>query len=214
MLHHALRSESVQSFKRIRAAVYRGKRPEQFGRQLKTMVQGIDEIAITAYRNVLRRGLRTFGKRKIKVFRLANMSEQVPNPASRITLSPERDRLGQNCVRLDWRLSPIDMESVLRSQEILGEELEQAGYGRLYIELGDKTRSEEGVTGGWHQMGTTRMHRNPTKGVVDETSKVHGMSNLYIAGPSVFPTSGYANPSLTIVALSVRLADHVKKLMS
>ncbi len=63
-------------------------------------------------------------------------------------------------------------------------------------------------------MGTTRMHVEKKKGVVDENSRVHGMSNLFVAGPSVFPTVGYANPSLTIVALAVKLADHIKKLMN
>jgi choline dehydrogenase-like flavoprotein len=70
------------------------------------------------------------------------------------------------------------------------------------------------LTGGWHHMGTTRMHVDPKKGVVNENSRVHSLSNLFIAGSSVFPTSGYANPVLTTVALTVRLADHVKKLMS
>jgi choline dehydrogenase-like flavoprotein len=69
------------------------------------------------------------------------------------------------------------------------------------------------IIGGWHHMGTTRMHVNPQKGVVDVNSRIHGMSNLYVAGPSVFPTGGYANPSLTIVALAVRLADHIKMIM-
>jgi len=62
-------------------------------------------------------------------------------------------------------------------------------------------------------MGTTRMHTNPKRGVVDETCRVHGISNLFIAGPSVFPTSGYANPVLTTVALAIRLGDHIKGLM-
>ena len=64
--------------------------------------------------------------------------------------------------------------------------------------------------GNWHQLGTTRMHPDPARGVVDENCRVHEMSNLYIAGGSVFPTGGDANPSLTIVALSLRLADHLK----
>jgi choline dehydrogenase-like flavoprotein len=62
-------------------------------------------------------------------------------------------------------------------------------------------------------MGTTRMHNNPKQGVVDENCQVHGTSNLFIAGPSVFPTVGYANPVLTIVALAVRLADHIKTIL-
>ena len=63
-------------------------------------------------------------------------------------------------------------------------------------------------------MGTTRMHDNPKKGVVDRDCRVHGTSNLFIAGPSVFPTGGYANPILTAVALALRLADHVKQRMA
>jgi choline dehydrogenase-like flavoprotein len=70
----------------------------------------------------------------------------------------------------------------------------------------------EAVTGGWHHMGTTRMNDNPRQGVVDSNSRVHGLSNLYIAGPSVFPTGGYANPCLTLVALTLRLSDHLKML--
>jgi choline dehydrogenase-like flavoprotein len=72
----------------------------------------------------------------------------------------------------------------------------------------DKPPSD--LHGGWHHMGTTRMHDDHRKGVVDQNSKVYGLSNLFIAGPSVFPTCGYANPVLTIVALALRLADHIK----
>jgi choline dehydrogenase-like flavoprotein len=59
-------------------------------------------------------------------------------------------------------------------------------------------------------MGTTRMHVNPHRGVVDENCRIHGLNNIYIAGSSVFPTAGYVNPTLTIVALAIRLADHLK----
>jgi choline dehydrogenase-like flavoprotein len=68
--------------------------------------------------------------------------------------------------------------------------------------------------GGYHHMGTTRMHMDSKKGVVDENCRVHGISNLFIAGPSVFPTGGYANPVLTIIALAVRLSDHLKYLFN
>ena len=60
-------------------------------------------------------------------------------------------------------------------------------------------------------MGTTRMNRDPTKGVVDENCRVHSLANLYVAGSSVFPTGGVANPTLTIVTLALRLADHIKE---
>ena len=66
------------------------------------------------------------------------------------------------------------------------------------------------VTAGKHHMGTTPMHRDPACGVVDENSRVHGIGNLFVAGSSVFPTSGYVNPTLTIVALAIRLAEHIR----
>jgi choline dehydrogenase-like flavoprotein len=82
----------------------------------------------------------------------------------------------------------------------------------LQIDLKDET-PPSCLEGGWHHMGTTRMHRDSRKGVVDENCRVHDLANLFIAGPSVFPTGGYANPVLTIVALSARLADHIKRVM-
>jgi choline dehydrogenase-like flavoprotein len=66
------------------------------------------------------------------------------------------------------------------------------------------------MAGGKHHIGTTRMHADPKQGVVDPDCRIHGLANLYVAGSSVFPTSGYANPTLTIVALALRLADHLK----
>lgn len=146
------------------------------------------------------------------LFKLNHMTEQSPNPESRITLSNELDPLGRRRVRLDWRLSPIDIESITRAQEIIDQELRLAKLGRLRITPGADIPPAL-IQGGWHHMGTTRMHRDARKGVVDENCRVHGMNNLFVAGPSVFPTCGYANPALTTVALSIRLADHLKRLM-
>jgi choline dehydrogenase-like flavoprotein len=118
-----------------------------------------------------------------------------------------------NRVRLNWQLSALDKRTMARGQEIVAEEVGRAGAGRVKLELAD---DEPGwpaeLTGGNHHMGTTRMHVDPKRGVVDENCRVHGIANLFIAGSSVFPTSGSANPTLTIVALSLRLADHVKEL--
>ena len=143
------------------------------------------------------------------VFELNHMTEQSPNPHSRVTLSDERDIFGRNRVRLDWRLTPLDMRSIIKAQEIIDQELRYAGLGRLEIELRTETPPEH-LEGGWHHMGTTRMHRDPKRGVVDEHCRVHEITNLFIAGPSVFPTGGYANPVLTFVALAIRLADYIK----
>lgn len=184
----------------------------EFNRHLSTLFPVVNNLSIAAYRKSMRIMNKLFKARKFEVFLLNHMVEQVPNPNSRVSLGNEHDAFGQNRVRLDWRLSPIDIRSIIRSQEIIDEELRQAGLGKLQIDLRDETPPQE-LHGGWHHMGTTRMHIDPKKGVVNENLQVHGLSNLYIAGPSVFPTGGCANPVLTIVALTLRLADHLKKVM-
>jgi choline dehydrogenase-like flavoprotein len=105
------------------------------------------------------------------------------------------------------------MRTIIRAQQIIDEEIRGAGLGHLEIALKDETPPQN-LHGGWHHLGTTRMHLDSHKGVVDEDCKVHGISNLFVAGSSVFPTGGYANPVLTIIALAVRLADHVKQKMA
>jgi choline dehydrogenase-like flavoprotein len=139
-----------------------------------------------------------------------------PDPDSRVTLGEERDALGMRRVRLDWRL-PADFERHLtRAHELLAEDLGEAGLGRVRINVGetgnDPTGTPAGPTvgNGSHHMGTTRMHRDPAYGVVDENCRIHGTANLYVAGSSVFPSYGIDNPTMTIVALALRLADHLK----
>jgi len=126
-----------------------------------------------------------------------------------VTLSDDLDSLGKNRVKLNWQLSDIDRHSIRRAHEIIGEELGRAGLGRMKVQLSDT----DVLWGGAHHIGTTRMHSDPRKGVVNENCQIHGISNLFIAGSSVFPTSGATNPTLTIVALALRLADHIKRSM-
>jgi choline dehydrogenase-like flavoprotein len=102
-----------------------------------------------------------------------------------------------------------------KSLRCLGEELGRIGVGRVRVELADDEELlSKSFKGSWHHMGTTRMSIDPKKGVVDKDCQVQwGFRNLFIASSSTFPTSGYANPTLTIVALSLRLADHLKELL-
>ena len=93
------------------------------------------------------------------------------------------------------------METTLR---LLGESLIASEKGRVRI---DNERLYQQPTGGGHIMGTTRMGTNRSNSVVDSDCRVHGYENLFVAGSSVFPTGGYANPTLTILALALRLAD-------
>jgi choline dehydrogenase-like flavoprotein len=141
------------------------------------------------------------------VFDIDVMAEQAPTMSSRVRLAGRRDRLGVPMTVLDWRLTSLDWDSIRRTVEIFGNAVRAAGVGTVISSLG---KDPPAVFGNWHHLGTTRMHRDPAHGVVDENCRVHEMDNLYIAGGSVFPTGGYANPSLTIVALSLRLADHLK----
>lgn len=147
-----------------------------------------------------------FRRSQNNLFRLYAESEQIPNPESRVTLSDEQDALGAHRVKLDWRLQDEDFDTIRRSQELLSQRLQALGIGRLQQLLGDENPSTSlGV--GNHQIGTTRMSAAPSKGVVDENGRVHGVANLYVAGSSVFATSGAANPTLTIVALAIRMGD-------
>lgn len=130
--------------------------------------------------------------------------EQPPDPASRVTLSPDRDRLGLNRLELHWHLDATVRDSVLRMQGLLRDKFAASGIGRL-----EASAEEPAFTDASHHMGTTRMCRSPRDGVVDTECRVHGISNLYLAGSSVFPCAGHANPTLTIVALAVRMARHL-----
>jgi choline dehydrogenase-like flavoprotein len=142
---------------------------------------------------------------------LSTRIEQAPNPDSRVVLVRERDQLGMQRVALDWRLSDADRRNVRRTLELLGAEIGAAGIGRLRILYGeDEAGWPDDLNGGQHHMGTTRMSDDPGRGVVDRHCRVHGISNLFVAGASVFATPGGATPTLMLVALAVRLADHLK----
>jgi choline dehydrogenase-like flavoprotein len=130
--------------------------------------------------------------------------EQPPDPASRVSLSRDTDRLGVPKLALHWHLGRALEDGVLRLQELLAAELERARAGTL-----ERSREPAVYTDASHHMGTTRMSANPGDGVVDTDCRLHGIANLYLAGSSVFPSGGHANPTLTIVALALRLADHL-----
>jgi choline dehydrogenase-like flavoprotein len=151
-------------------------------------------------------------------FHLQSRQEQAPNPASRVTLSTERDELGMPRVRFDWRLTELDRRSFRDFYDVLGREMGRAGVGRVQMRpwVLEKPGAPwpSSVGGGWHHMGTTRMHPDPKQGVVNADCQVHGIANLSIAGAAVFPTAGAANPTLTLVAMSLRLSDHLKSTLA
>lgn len=132
-------------------------------------------------------------------------SEQTPNFDSRVSLSRNKGIFGRNQLKVDWRCTELDVNSIKKSAYLISEEFSKAGVGKL-CSFPDISPASQGG----HHLGTTRMADKPQKGVVDSDCRVYGLSNLYIASSSVFATSSYANPTLTIVALAIRLADHLK----
>ncbi len=137
------------------------------------------------------------------------MVEQAPNDQSRVTLADSRDLLGMPRVKLDWDFSEQDFDELDRAVAFFRRELGRTARGRLEWPV---LRQEliDTMSRSRHHNGTTRMNESPARGVVDPNCRLHNVSNLYVAGSSVFPTGGIANPTLTLVALAMRLSDHLK----
>ncbi|MCK8465077.1 GMC family oxidoreductase [Aliiroseovarius sp. S1339] len=140
--------------------------------------------------------------------------EQAPSPDNRVALGNEKDALGIPKVELHWQRTGIDRKTIARSVHALAQQFADLDIGRvrLFDWVQDDTLPlpADGVIASWHHMGGTRMSEDAQTGVVNANLKVHDQSNLYVAGSSVFPSGGMANPTLTIVQLSLRLADHLK----
>jgi len=164
-------------------------------------------------RNAWRRGVE--GRHPVVRARQINLVidlEQAPDPDSRVTLADQRDPLGMRRARVDWRLAELERTTSRRFAELLKGEFERLGLGALSLEPWLFERGpigEEALSGTFHHIATTRMSADPRQGVVDADCRVHGTENLYLSGCSVFSTGGHANPTLTIVALALRLADHL-----
>lgn len=146
---------------------------------------------------------------KVKRARLRNFMEMEPDPDNRVVLSETVDDDGRPLPKIISRCTELDRRSMLAVQEVLGAEVERLGLGRLEsdLTLDDPWPIDQDAS---HHVGTTRMGLDPRTSVVDPNLQVHGVPGLYCAGGSVFPTSGCANPTMTIVALSVRLAGHLR----
>jgi choline dehydrogenase-like flavoprotein len=149
-------------------------------------------------------------------------AEQAPNPDSRVMLDRGSDAIGMPRAVLDWRTSPLDVRSVSVLVDALAREAGRLDLGKVEKAewLDDPAalwRTDPLISahpiGGYHHMGTTRMSTDPRRGVTDGDGTVHGVANLHIAGSSLFPTSGWANPTLTIVALALRTGDNILALL-
>jgi choline dehydrogenase-like flavoprotein len=150
---------------------------------------------------------------KANLYSIDFHAEQYPNSQSRISLDDRSDALGMPRIKIDWRYTPGDVQTVARSLEMLARDFAASGVGRVDYDPAqvETELTRYGAYGG-HHIGTTRMGSDPRSSVVNSNCRLHDIDNLYVAGSAVFPTSSQANPTLTIVALALRLSQHLADL--
>jgi choline dehydrogenase-like flavoprotein len=153
-------------------------------------------------------------KPKTNLFSLDFHAEQQPNPASRVTLAAESDALGMRRIHIDWRYTQGDIDTVSGALALLAGEFARTGVGSINYDASsvEAEMTRYGAYGG-HHIGTARMGGDRRSSVVNANCRVHGVDNLFIAGSATFPTSSQANPTLTVVAQALRLAEHVQVLL-
>jgi choline dehydrogenase-like flavoprotein len=201
---------AVGVLKEIVRAGRAGKRTRFSASLCKTLASGLSDVAHTAFRRFALG--RSPGLKPSRIF-LQCHTEQVPNPQSRVTLSDVRDALGVPRIRIDWKLHELERKTMHATTSLVGEEFQRLGLGRVVPAAwitDQKADWRSFCHEAYHHAGTTRMADDPSRGVVDRDCKVFHAEGLYVASGAVFPASGYANPTLTIAALAIRLADHLK----
>ena len=148
--------------------------------------------------------------------RLGCGCEQAPNPLSRVTLSDRRDAYGVRRTRLEWRLTDLETRSIATFARAVQRAWAGQGLAEVDVDAVPMAGRDAGEHGGYldanHHIGTTRMGTDPRTSVVDADCRVHGYDNLYVASSSVFPTGGFSNPTLTVLALALRLCDRLRTL--
>jgi choline dehydrogenase-like flavoprotein len=147
---------------------------------------------------------------------IEGICEQRPDPDNRVLLSEIPDALGVPHPRVRWHVDPVSLRSMAQLGKLMAAEFARVGLPKPHLEdwVMDDDSAPPAVIDMAHTLGTTRMCNDPRKGVVDPNCRVHGVDGLYVAGGSVFATSGHANPTLMILGLAVRMADHIKQVMA
>lgn len=202
------------AYTELRKAFSQGRWPDEFAQKLWAVLTDLDDV-ISMIRNTSSDG----GLEQCEDFvnfQLSTFCEQVPNPDSRIYLDEAKDPLGYRKSVVDWRLTELEKMTIKTANTLIAEEFGRLGVGRLKLPewlLDEGDAWLQSVWGGYHLMGGTRMSENIQTGVVDPNCKLHSVDNLFISGSSVFPTSSFVNPTLTIVTLALRLADHIKRII-
>jgi choline dehydrogenase-like flavoprotein len=197
--------------------------PSEFVKNLKPMIEiwkdddprKNQDSLLAAFQRAGQEGASTPAEKANKSFELFTRIEQAPNPSSRVTLDTEKDALGVPRATLHWELTAFEKRSIRTIYELIGQQIGIAGIGRVklmeFLEDENDHSWPSFAGAGWHHMGTTRMSDDPKNGVVDANCKVHGIANLFTAGASNYVTAAAPNPTLTVIALTLRLSDHLKQ---
>lgn len=212
-LRAALRSRrayrAVVAARSLKGLSGRQRQPDQAWRLSRDVLLGLDELLAVVGRQFFETPVSQSRLRRLeRALTIEVMAEQVPNAESRVTLHDQCDRWGVPKASVAWQLREADLVGAFRGLELFKHHLERAGVGRVHTLLSPDEPPPR-LFSASHQMGTTRMAATPGGGVVDGDSAVFGIKGLYVTGPSVFPTGGDANPTLTTVALAIRLARHL-----
>jgi choline dehydrogenase-like flavoprotein len=212
-------SEGIDAAHSVTDSIAHGRLPADFLADLGAMLADIDVLADAAYKTIFRTNMGWIRPAKNAPNSGAWVDlnfEQRPNRDSRVLLGNDRDRLGQRRVQLDWRLSETDRKTATRALDVAAQEFGRIGLGRarIALDLSHDASWPANMISSCHHSGTARMSNDPRTGVVDADCRVHSIDNLYVAGSAVFPTAGYANPTLTIVALAQRLAEHLERTLT
>lgn len=202
----------VEAAKRLVKAVLNRRPGMARWQDLRRAVLAPHQLAGAAYRRYVKKqtAFRMEGTPHIGV-----QCECAPIASSRVALSSQTDALGVRRVRLDWELSPLVLKTVQVAVRSFGEQIARLGLGECDLETVEMQTAEKwGFFDSNHHIGTSRMSDSPRQGVVNPDCRMHAVDNLYVASSAVFPTGGHSNPTLTILALAMRLSDHLKTRLS
>jgi len=208
---------AIEAARRTRGALRRRQLPQPG--DLGRMARGLDGLVLqTVLRPPRARwsiggggwSRETAGAHPYRSFEVFQQVEQPPHRDNRVYLSDRRDALGAQRISIDWRWHDEDIARAMQAQDYYADVLRRSGLGRFEpFRPGGRPRVRALSTA--HYMGTTRMHADAREGVVDARCELHDVRNLFVASSSVFPTGGFANPTLTIVALALRIGDEIRR---
>ncbi len=199
----------IAAVRNLLVSVQRGKLKQALTVNLFPMLRGTGDVVRLLWSSKMKKR-RAVSKRA--VVRMNIDMEQPGSAVNRIRLSETRDALGLQKAIVDWRVGAAEYETAARFAPIVKKSLEEAGFAPLDWMPGVLEGARPAMADTYHAMGGLRMGVDPAGSVVDSDLKVHGLENLHVASCAVFPSGGSSNPTFTMMALTMRLADYLDKL--